>query len=183
MENVKPTNKKRTATADGEPRKSSRGPHPTLRFANEVEEHDEISTTLAPKKATSVTKAAAKKVTKAAAPKKATKASAPAETAAPVPAEISERKEVTAFLLRNHIDSENERHSQEISDEAIQHCCKRLSGGFSEKQIVKRTKQMAKGKGAASYEKLLVFMYALKVAGLDDLAEGCRTAVRNFWAP
>jgi len=183
MENVKPTNKKRTATADGEPRKSSRGPHPTLRFANEVEEHDEISTTLAPKKATSVTKAAAKKVTKAAAPKKATKASAPAETAAPVPAEISERKEVTAFLLRNHIDSENERHSQEISDEAIQHCCKRLSGGFSEKQIVKRTKQMAKGKGAASYEKLLVFMYALRVAGLDDLAEGCRTAVRNFGAP
>ena len=93
-----------------------------------------------------------------------------------------ERKKVTVVSLRDHIDGKNEQHSEEISNEAIRHCCLRLSG-MSEKALLNRAKAIARASGKNVREKLLVFMYALEVAGLDDLAEGCRTAVRKLPAP
>jgi hypothetical protein len=93
--------------------------------------------------------------------------------------ETVKRNKVTAKMLRETIDQTNKGHSEIISDEAITHCVYRITS-MSNKALGTRIKMIARAAGQHSYEKLLVFHYALKAAGLNDLAESSRAALDHL---
>jgi len=94
-------------------------------------------------------------------------------------AETIKRNKITAKMLRETIDQTNKEHSEIISDEAITHCVYRITS-MSNKALGTRIKMIARAAGQHSYEKLLVFHYALIAAGLNDLAESSRAALDHI---
>jgi len=93
--------------------------------------------------------------------------------------ETVKRNKVTAKMLRELIDETNKEHSDLISDDAITHCVYRITS-MSNKALGTRIKMIARAAGQHSYEKLLVFHYALKASGLADLAESSRAALNHI---
>jgi hypothetical protein len=93
--------------------------------------------------------------------------------------ETVKRNKVTAKMLRELIDETNKEHSDMISDDAITHCVYRITS-MSNKALGTRIKMIARAAGQHSYEKLLVFHYALKASGLADLAESSRAALNHI---
>jgi hypothetical protein len=93
--------------------------------------------------------------------------------------ETVKRNKVTAKMLRELIDETNKEHSDMISDDAITHCVYRITS-MSNKALGTRIKMIARAAGQHSYEKLLVFHYALKASGLSDLAQSSREALNHI---
>ena len=89
------------------------------------------------------------------------------------------RNKITAKMLRDLIDETNKEHSELISDDAITHCVYRITS-MSNKALGTRIKMIARAAGQHSYEKLLVFHYALKASGLAELAESSRAALNHI---
>lgn len=88
------------------------------------------------------------------------------------------RKKVTAKALREIIEGKSKADSQAISNQAIVHCIDRLNS-MSVKALGSRIRTISKAAGKNSREKLLVFQYALKEAGLDGLSEEARAALKK----
>ena len=94
-------------------------------------------------------------------------------------AETVRRNKITAKMLRELIDNTNKEHSELISDDAITHCVYRITS-MSNKALGTRIKMIARAAGQNSYEKLLVFHYALKASGLSDLADSSQNALNHL---
>ena len=88
------------------------------------------------------------------------------------------RNKVTAKSLRDTI-SKNRAHDKIISDQAIVHCVDRLNS-MSEKALTTRANMIARAAGKNSKEKLMVFSYALKAAGLEEVAVACDDAIARL---
>ena len=80
------------------------------------------------------------------------------------------RIKITAVMLRSFIEGISPEHSEEISNEAINHCVMRIYT-MSNRALGTRMKMIARAAGQHSYEKLLVFHYALALSGLKELAD------------
>ena len=86
------------------------------------------------------------------------------------------RKKVTAKYLREAIETESKADSSAISNQAIVHCVDRLNS-MSVKALGSRIRTISKAAGKNSREKLLVFYYALREAGLLELSEEAQRAL------
>lgn len=86
------------------------------------------------------------------------------------------RNPISNVSLQNFIQASNASHDEEISDKAIYHCVDRIHS-MSNEALATRIKGISSGRGKVSREKLLVFYYALKMCGLDQLAH---VAARNL---
>jgi len=94
------------------------------------------------------------------------------------------RKKVQASLLRKEIDKDKSITSVEggggldvqVSNEAIQHTLMRI-GSMSNARLATRIKVIARASGQHCKEKLLAFYHALRLTGLDELAESCKATL------
>lgn len=93
--------------------------------------------------------------------------------------ETVKRNKITAKMIRDLVDETNKEHAELISNDAITHCVYRITS-MSNKALGTRIKMIARAAGQHSYEKLLVFHYALKASGLTDLAESSRVALSHI---
>lgn len=86
------------------------------------------------------------------------------------------RKKITAQQLREFIDSQSPRDSENISNQAIEHCVYRI-WTMSNHALGNRINSISRGRGKKSEEKLLVFYYALQATGLHELAKSAQDAL------
>lgn len=89
------------------------------------------------------------------------------------------RNPISAPTLRKFIETLNASHSDEISNQAISHCCNRIHS-MSNKALATRMKGISSGSGDGSREKLLVFYYALKMCGLEELTLAAAHCLRKW---
>ena len=79
------------------------------------------------------------------------------------------RTRITTASLRAYIDAANVAHSQRLDDKDLAHTVYRV-GYMSTVQLVKRVKDISRGAGKKSHDKMLIFYYALRASGLPALA-------------
>ena len=86
---------------------------------------------------------------------------------------------ITPISLRDFIFNENPSHLEEIDNHQITHCADRM-GYMSRQALEGRLNKISSSAGKKSYQKLLVFYYALKHAGLKKLANSCRLCLEHL---
>ena len=79
------------------------------------------------------------------------------------------RTRITTASLRAYIDAANVAHSQRLDDKDLAHTVYRV-GYMSTVQLAKRVKDISRGAGKKSHDKMLIFYYALRASGLSALA-------------
>jgi hypothetical protein len=90
------------------------------------------------------------------------------------------RNPITAPSLRTFIESLNQSHSEDISNNAIVHCVDRIKS-MSNRALATRVNAISSGSGKTSREKLLVFYYALKMCGLVKLESAAASNLHAKW--
>jgi hypothetical protein len=81
--------------------------------------------------------------------------------------------------LLNFIEKENAEHYELVSTQQVSHCTMRFNS-MTTKAFSNRLKQIARHAGKNSYEKLLVAYYAVRLAGMDKVADAAAQALAHI---
>ena len=79
------------------------------------------------------------------------------------------RTRITTASLRAFINDASPTHSSRLDDKDLAHTIYRVSY-MSTVQLAKRVKDISRGAGKKSHDKMLIFYYALQASGLPALA-------------